>query len=323
MLEYARWKYVLVAAFWRWRCCSPCLTCSATTTRCRSRAKTAAPSTAAQLATIESTLKGAGVEFSSVGARRRQRHRCGSRPASRSSRAATSSRTRRPASAKDYVNAMMYASRAPRWIQALGLRAMPLGLDLRGGLYLLYQVDVDGAVESLLNTYDQDFRRALRTENIAVHRHQHAHGRCGRPQRPARAAARGRRPRSGARGSQEGAARSRLPRCRRRRGRRGRLRDDRTAGARAPRLRHHLEHHHAAQSRQRARRVRAHRAAPGPRSHRGAAARRAELRRGEGHPRQGRHARIPAGRLPATHRERPCALGRQALQGSRTVARCC
>ena len=44
---------------------------------------------------------------------------------------------------KDYVNAMMYASRAPRWIQALGLRAMPLGLDLRGGLYLLYQVDVE------------------------------------------------------------------------------------------------------------------------------------------------------------------------------------
>ena len=42
---------------------------------------------------------------------------------------------------------MMYASRAPRWIQALGLRAMPLGLDLRGGLYLLYQVDVDGAVD--------------------------------------------------------------------------------------------------------------------------------------------------------------------------------
>jgi preprotein translocase subunit SecD len=44
---------------------------------------------------------------------------------------------------------------------------MPLGLDLRGGLYLLYQVDVDGAVESLLNTYDQDFRRVLTSEKIA------------------------------------------------------------------------------------------------------------------------------------------------------------
>ena len=67
---------------------------------------------------------------------------------------------------KDYVNAMMCASRAPRWLQALGLRAMPLGLDLRGGLYLLYQVDVNGAVEQLLDSYEQDFRRALRAEDI-------------------------------------------------------------------------------------------------------------------------------------------------------------
>jgi preprotein translocase subunit SecD len=70
--------------------------------------------------------------------------------------------------AKDYLNAMMFASRAPGWMQALGLRAMPLGLDLRGGLYLLYEVDVDGAVAQLLETYEQDFRRTLRAENITV-----------------------------------------------------------------------------------------------------------------------------------------------------------
>jgi preprotein translocase subunit SecD len=68
--------------------------------------------------------------------------------------------------ARDYVNAMMYASRAPKWMQALGLRAMPLGLDLRGGLYLLYEVDVNAAVEQLVQTYDQDFRRGLRDANI-------------------------------------------------------------------------------------------------------------------------------------------------------------
>jgi preprotein translocase subunit SecD len=38
---------------------------------------------------------------------------------------------------------------------------MPLGLDLRGGLYLLYQVDVNGAVSQLLDSYQQSFRRAL------------------------------------------------------------------------------------------------------------------------------------------------------------------
>ena len=70
--------------------------------------------------------------------------------------------------AKDYVNAMMYASRAPRWMQAMHLRAMPLGLDLRGGLYLLYEVDIDAAVEQLVADYEQDFRRELREKNIPI-----------------------------------------------------------------------------------------------------------------------------------------------------------
>ncbi len=38
---------------------------------------------------------------------------------------------------------------------------MPLGLDLRGGLYLLYQVDVNDAVKQLIDSYEQDYRRAL------------------------------------------------------------------------------------------------------------------------------------------------------------------
>jgi preprotein translocase subunit SecD len=36
-----------------------------------------------------------------------------------------------------------------------------LGLDLRGGLYLLYQVDLNGAVSQLLDSYEQSFRHAL------------------------------------------------------------------------------------------------------------------------------------------------------------------
>jgi preprotein translocase subunit SecD len=43
---------------------------------------------------------------------------------------------------------------------------MPLGLDLRGGLYLLYQVDVNGAVTQWLEGYAQDARRTLSTANI-------------------------------------------------------------------------------------------------------------------------------------------------------------
>jgi preprotein translocase subunit SecD len=60
-----------------------------------------------------------------------------------------------------YRSALAYASRAPSWLRIIGLRPMPLGLDLRGGLYLLYQVDVNGAVSQLLDSYEQNFRRTL------------------------------------------------------------------------------------------------------------------------------------------------------------------
>jgi preprotein translocase subunit SecD len=68
----------------------------------------------------------------------------------------------------DYIAAMSFAPRAPEFLRAVGLKPMPLGLDLRGGLYLLYQVDTKGAVETLLSVYEQDFRRALREANLPI-----------------------------------------------------------------------------------------------------------------------------------------------------------
>jgi preprotein translocase subunit SecD len=67
----------------------------------------------------------------------------------------------------DYLSALTNASRAPEWLRKVGLRPMPLGLDLRGGLYLLYQVDVNGAVSQLLESYEQGFRRTLAAANFA------------------------------------------------------------------------------------------------------------------------------------------------------------
>jgi len=63
-------------------------------------------------------------------------------------------------------SALSNATRAPAWMRKLGLKAMPLGLDLRGGLYLLYQVDINGAVAQLLDSYQQSFRRALAEAKI-------------------------------------------------------------------------------------------------------------------------------------------------------------
>jgi preprotein translocase subunit SecD len=67
-----------------------------------------------------------------------------------------------------YITALSFAPRTPELLRALGLRPMPLGLDLRGGLYLLYQVDVNSAVAQALEGYAQDARRALAAANIAV-----------------------------------------------------------------------------------------------------------------------------------------------------------
>jgi len=67
-----------------------------------------------------------------------------------------------------YSSALSYASRAPNWMRAMGLRAMPLGLDLRGGLYLLYQVDVNSAISQLLGSYEQSFRRQLADDRLPL-----------------------------------------------------------------------------------------------------------------------------------------------------------
>ena len=65
-----------------------------------------------------------------------------------------------------YITAMSIAPRTPDFLRAMGLRPMSLGLDLRGGLYLLYQVDVNSSVNQALEGYGQDARRALSAANI-------------------------------------------------------------------------------------------------------------------------------------------------------------
>ena len=67
---------------------------------------------------------------------------------------------------KSYVTALSLATRAPAFFGKIGLKPMPFGLDLRGGLYLLFQVDTDGAVAQVLDGYEQAMRRALQEAKI-------------------------------------------------------------------------------------------------------------------------------------------------------------
>ena len=54
----------------------------------------------------------------------------------------------------------------PAWLRKLGLKPMSLGLDLRGGVYVLLEVDMDTAIEGRLKGYQQDFEDRLREARI-------------------------------------------------------------------------------------------------------------------------------------------------------------
>ncbi|MBP9593370.1 MAG: hypothetical protein KBE42_14960, partial [Steroidobacteraceae bacterium] len=70
------------------------------------------------------------------------------------------------AAPREYLIALSQVSRVPAWMRALGLRPMSLGLDLRGGVYFLYEVDVAGAVKQLLASMERDYRTLLRDQRI-------------------------------------------------------------------------------------------------------------------------------------------------------------
>jgi preprotein translocase subunit SecD len=69
-------------------------------------------------------------------------------------------------SGKDFLLALSEVPRTPGWMRKMGLKPMSLGLDLRGGVYFLYEVDVQGAVKQLLSGMERDYRLLLRNERI-------------------------------------------------------------------------------------------------------------------------------------------------------------
>jgi len=67
---------------------------------------------------------------------------------------------------RDSSVALTLAPKLPDWIRDLGLRPMSLGLDLRGGVYVLLEVDMNAAIEKRLELYEQDFAELLRENDI-------------------------------------------------------------------------------------------------------------------------------------------------------------
>src|SRR5579872_2128460 len=162
MLEYPRWKYLLVAIVLLLGLLFALPNLFGDDPALQVARKDRAPVAATAAAPVEAYLKERGVSFEkSYIDDGRLMLRFSNVPEQLKARDAVNEHFK-----DEYVTALSFASRAPPFLARLGLRPMPLGLDLRGGLYLLYQVDVNGAVSQLLDGYAQDARRILAAANI-------------------------------------------------------------------------------------------------------------------------------------------------------------
>lgn len=67
----------------------------------------------------------------------------------------------------DYVVALNLLPRSPQWLTAINALPMYLGLDLRGGVHFLLQIDMKAALDKALEAASGDIRSTLREQNIA------------------------------------------------------------------------------------------------------------------------------------------------------------
>lgn len=65
-----------------------------------------------------------------------------------------------------YIVALNLVSRSPLWLKALHANPMYLGLDLRGGVHFMLQVDMQAALTKKAESYAGDIRTALRDKSI-------------------------------------------------------------------------------------------------------------------------------------------------------------
>ncbi len=70
------------------------------------------------------------------------------------------------ASLGDYTIALNLAPTTPNWLASLGAKPMSLGLDLRGGVHLLIEVDMTSAEKKALEGYASDLRDLFKQEKI-------------------------------------------------------------------------------------------------------------------------------------------------------------
>jgi preprotein translocase subunit SecD len=68
---------------------------------------------------------------------------------------------------EDYMVALNLLSRSPQWLSKLNALPMYLGLDLRGGVHFLLQVNMKAALDKALDAASDDIRSTLREQRVA------------------------------------------------------------------------------------------------------------------------------------------------------------
>jgi len=67
---------------------------------------------------------------------------------------------------EDYIVALNMLSSSPQWLASIGALPMYLGLDLRGGVHFLLQVDMKAALDKATDRYTADIRSMLRSNKF-------------------------------------------------------------------------------------------------------------------------------------------------------------
>lgn len=73
----------------------------------------------------------------------------------------------------DYVVALNLAPTTPEWLSAIGAGPVKLGLDLRGGVHFLLEVDMTQAVGQRLDVYVSDIKNQLREDRLRYRQVEH------------------------------------------------------------------------------------------------------------------------------------------------------
>ena len=66
----------------------------------------------------------------------------------------------------EYIAALNMAPTTPEWLKSLGAGPMKLGLDLRGGVHFLLEVDMEKALSQRLSVYESEIKSILRDERV-------------------------------------------------------------------------------------------------------------------------------------------------------------